>query len=207
MELYDAWILNDIELNICVRMLGYTDWYNIEVEIGDESLEAKMTEGFFGLIEKGLLCISGNDYQPTERMKELILPVADPDKIINVYCRDKSYVFFWKKGKKVIGIGKIQTEKSSFQLLPISEEDMLKFCQLDEKYEDAGIDSELIEFWDDLQTVIRNSRAVLIVLDGNRNQQKLFRIFKSGECCWLTEAGQNQKEPYSEVRLIGRLFE
>lgn len=134
-KLYDTWILSDVELNICVRSLGYSDWYHVEIEDNGEPLEARMLKGFMSLAEKGLLCSCGNHFEPTALMKKLIRPVGEPDKIITADSCGKTYVYFCKEGENLLGIEKLQTERRSFRLLSIPEEDIEEFLEL----QDAGI--------------------------------------------------------------------
>lgn len=186
MKLYDTWILNDMEINLCARILGYADWYQIEIEDNGESIEAAMLEGFIRLVEMGLLHGNSDYFRPTVQMCTYILPVIAPERIIRVSYDGGNDVYFQKEGKILVKMEQLQTERRSFRLLFMSEEDITEFLEIPEK--------------------THYSEMVILVLDGEQNQQKAFRIFESDGCIWLSEEGEEQKELYSEETFLNRLF-
>lgn len=180
-KLYDVWLLDDVELNICVRILGFSDWYHIEIEDNQEPLESRMLEGFISLVEKGFLCVIGDHFQPTKRMRELILPLAAPDQIVHVYRQDSSHVYFKRKEGNLVKMEPIQTERRNFRLIAVPEEEIPEFWDLQKEDRVVEEDLTLSENGDDLQAILAHSKAIVLVLDGDGNQQKLLRIFENGE--------------------------
>lgn len=122
-ELYNTWLFSDVELNICARMLGYSEWYQVQIGEDREPLEKRMLEGFLRLLEKKLLHIEGDYFLPTEEMRSLMLPVMEPDEIIREKDSKEGAVFFRKKGKKLIGLEKLQTENGCFRLYVVPEKE------------------------------------------------------------------------------------
>lgn len=122
-EMYDTWILDGMELNICVRALGYSEWHYIPVENTGENLKEKMLESFLRLVDKEMFYATDGGFLPTEQMKALILPIADPDEIFEANEQGKYTVFFGKDEGNLVGVEKIETEKESYRIFMALKKD------------------------------------------------------------------------------------
>ena len=119
-ELYRTWVFNSVELNLCARMLGYSDWYQIPIEDNGETLEKRMLEGFLSLYEKNLLYVEDNSYFSTELLDSLLLPLLEPDEVIRKSDLEHEILYFKKHGKLTVCFEKIQTERDYYRLYMVS---------------------------------------------------------------------------------------
>lgn len=119
-ELYRTWIFSSVELNLCARILGYSDWYQIPVEDNGETLEKRMLEGFLNLYEKNLLYVEDNSYFPTELLYTLLLPLLEPDEVIRKPDLESETLYFKKQGKLTVGFEKIQAERDNYRLYMVT---------------------------------------------------------------------------------------
>lgn len=119
-ELYRTWIFSSVELNLCARILGHSDWYQIPIEDNGETLEKRMLEGFLSLYEKKLLYVENNSYFPTELLDSLLLPLLEPDEVIRKPDLESEILYFKKQGKLTVGFEKIQAERDYYRLYMVS---------------------------------------------------------------------------------------
>lgn len=119
-ELYRTWIFSSVELNLCARILGYSDWYQIPIEDNGETLEKRMLEGFLNLYEKKLLYVEDNSYFPTELLLSLLLPLLEPDEVIRKSDLESETLYFKKQGKLTVGFEKIQAERDYYRLYMVT---------------------------------------------------------------------------------------
>lgn len=119
-ELYRTWIFSSVELNLCARILGHSDWYQIPIEDNGETLEKRMLEGFLNLYEKKLLYVEDNSYFPTELLHSLLLPLLEPDEVIRKPDLESETLYFKKQGKLTVGFEKIQAERDYYRLYMVT---------------------------------------------------------------------------------------
>lgn len=144
-KLYDTWILNEVELNICVRILGYSQWYHVEIQDNGEPLESRMLKGFMSLYEKGLVYFDGNHFLPSKRMEKLIGPLGAPDKMITEDSCEKTHVYFQKEGENLLEIEELSAEKGSFRLIFIPEKEIEEFLDLQDRIRTVREDKDDID--------------------------------------------------------------
>lgn len=112
---YDTWILSDVEINLCAKILGYDKWGQIQISVNEESLEKRMIAGMLQLTSKKFLNSVNDKYYPTKRMIELFLPIMDPDEV-ELGTEEPQNILYKKRGMKTVGIEELDTEKRMFRL-------------------------------------------------------------------------------------------
>lgn len=120
-DIYRVWIFSDIELNLCVRILGYPEWYLIKIGDDGKSLEKRMMEGFFSLLEKKLIYVENGRFLLSEQMYLLIIPLVKPDNVIEGEGSKSDIIYFRKKGKGLIGVEKMNIERGYYRLYYLPE--------------------------------------------------------------------------------------
>lgn len=112
---YDTWVLSDVELNLCAKILGYDKWEQIQISANEEALEKRMIAGMLQLVEKKFLNSVGDKYYPTKKMIELLLPIMEPDEVVSGSGKPQN-VLYKKRGMKTVGVEELGAEKRRFRI-------------------------------------------------------------------------------------------
>lgn len=76
-----AWILSAVELNICINLLGRSDWADFPASYSSRSLNKRMLDSFLHLVQIGLIEPSDSGYRAAKTMKERLDPAVRPEQV------------------------------------------------------------------------------------------------------------------------------
>ena len=79
MDYNAAFVLNAMEINLCMRMAGRTNWSDIQPVESQEPVEHRMIESFLHICTLGFLTPEGDGWRQTELLSSLFGPIANPD--------------------------------------------------------------------------------------------------------------------------------
>ena len=99
-----AWILSAVELNICINLLGRSDWTDFPVSYSSHSLHRRMLDNFLHLARIGLVEPGGSGYRAAEAMKKRLDPAARPEQVAVVSSETMPWARIYIRGDSAVSI-------------------------------------------------------------------------------------------------------
>ena len=98
---YCEWIiLSDIELNLCIRLLGLKYWTDFPVAEDEQGAEQQILNAFLHLVNIGLIECAERQFCCTKRMKNLLFPVLHVYFKWEILLNEKTYITIYEEGNQ-----------------------------------------------------------------------------------------------------------
>lgn len=177
------WVLSDIELQLCIQLLGIHNQIGVPVYETEQPLEKRMLEAFVHLVNAGLIEYTPLGYRNSEMMNTFIRCLVQPECIVTAEKDEIIQTTGYLSGEYTLMVESLMTEELKYRLIPVSRENWgEQFTELltaifpcDEN-EDEGEGGNRVKI-----RVMDNSGELLRQIDAERNTD--------GE--WITSGQQN----------------
>lgn len=110
-------ILSDLELNICVRLLGRKKWkaYPVARDRG-QSLSERVSGAIVKLISDGMIERTGDGVRCAQTLTQLLTPVAHPERIVVVATTERYPVSFFCRDSACTTVEQLSTQPQSCRI-------------------------------------------------------------------------------------------
>lgn len=183
------WILTEIELSLCARMLGNETWNAIPVFQREYPLERRMLEGVFRLTEMGLLLpAEGQRLQPSPILWERMRCVVWPERMVELVGSDSTSWRFFRKGAETAFVEPVLTEPEGYRLMTVEQTEVeLLWEQLHQRSE---FETEGNEETTALEALLAGARALVTVWEADKAEERVLRISEQEGRLWMKEANR-----------------
>lgn len=116
------WILTDLELQLCARILGRTDWSLTQVRENGAPLEQRFLNAFLHLCDLGLLQPGQKGFRAAECLKERFAPILSPKFTVSVQSGESLFTLYGNEDK-VAFLERRDTSAQTCELLECTGEE------------------------------------------------------------------------------------
>lgn len=110
-------ILSDLELNVCVRLLGCKKWkaYPVIRDRG-QSLSERVSSAIIQMTRDGLIERTDDGMQCSQALAQVLMPVANPNQVIVVATTERYPVSFFCKGSTCTTVEQLAMQPDSCRI-------------------------------------------------------------------------------------------
>lgn len=207
------WIFSDVDLNLCVQMLGQQENCDFLIAESSKPLEERMLESFLSLTELGLICPQGEGYVCSESMRKRFLPLAYPDRtvIFSIPSQQASCAVYWK-GQQCIVVEKQGPDSFGYRVgmrQPGEAEKLLRdFSACIPENHGEVPDLPVPERFDRMtpEELLCTTRLFCSARDGNSGAEQICWVVEAEEASWLLTPKTGEMAAYTWKNLFTKLL-
>ena len=187
-DIYESYILTDLEMKVAATILGYPQWNDIDVLDPKDDLDQRIPLSLLSLMDKGFLRIDKDRYTPTELLKTIMYPICCPKRIW--YCLENEGLLkaVYAKGNSRIMMNLYPHTEGAYSLTIVNA-DIMK--------NDFLPDPDSVDIPDYLCWLV----------DEKRDTLSLIRIHRENEQLYMQEQKDSEEYPYDKEKLLDILEE
>lgn len=96
------WILSEVELQLCARVLGQRDWSLAQVRENGAPIEQRLLNAFLHLCDLGLLLPGERGFRAAENLKNRFAPILSPTLSVSLQCETGNLSIYGDKERMVL---------------------------------------------------------------------------------------------------------